>query len=51
MVRFTTNWYLYKSHFHNISAQSQNSESKSDFHRSKEENNIPIRKLKVKLRQ
>jgi hypothetical protein len=53
MAKFTTNWYLYKTHFHNLSTQSQtqDSETKTYVHGSREENNIPIRKLKVNLKQ
>jgi hypothetical protein len=52
MVKFTINWYRYKTHFQNLSTQSQtpNSITKTYVHRLKEEN-IPIRKNKVGSKQ
>ncbi len=51
MKVFTTNWYLYKTHFNVISTKSQTEKprTETDVYGSREESNISIRKWKVTL--
>ena len=53
MKVFTTNWYLYKTHFNAISTKSQtkNSGTEIEVHESREKSNISIRKWRSNIKQ
>ena len=50
---FTTNWYLYKTHFHTIStdSQTQRPRNRTEVYGSREESNISIRKWRSSIKQ
>ncbi len=50
MKVFTTNWYLYKTHFHQKS-QTQRSRTETNVHGSNEENDTAIRDWRANIKQ